>query len=168
MYQYECYCHEWHESKTRSAHCRHIAQPRLYIPTEQDYGVNRGPWVEKVEAELLTGKRHALLTHEGAESLAVVVFRQNPDATNVIDIRNISVNPDVRHRHFGSFLLHNTDHVISEVYPTGDTLMVDTKATNEQMISFLLTQGYTEAETADLYDSGKPDIVFRKQLNVAA
>lgn len=141
-----------------------LRKPRLWIPTKADYGESHSAWLEKTEAELSDGTRHALFAKTGSQTVGAVVFRQNQEKSEIVDIRNISISPDTRGRYFGAFLLRNSEYLAKEVYPQLSCFTVDTKLTNHSMRSFLKSQDYQEKSVLDLYDSGRQDVVLKKQL----
>lgn len=141
----------------------HLRQPRLWIPTEEDYA-DHGEWLEKVEAELVGDRRHALMATFGKIVVGAIVFRPEPHDPKTIGIRNISINPDYEGRYVGAFTLRNTEYAARESYPEAKRIIIDTKTTNHAMISFLESQHYLPEEIIDLYQSGKPDIVLAKHL----
>ncbi len=144
----------------------HLRQPRLWIPTEKDYPMHAA-WVEKTEAELVSGSRHALLAKFGRAVAGAIVFRPEPDEPTTVDIRNISINPDFRGRHVAAFTLRNAEFVAREHYPETSQYTVDTKLTNHEMLAFLESQGYTPVEIVDLYSSGTPDVVLSKNYTTS-
>lgn len=141
-----------------------LRAPRLYIPTEADYGSHHEPWLAKTEYELTSGTRHALLIEDEIGSAGVGIFRIDSDNPDVVDFRNISIDPRVGGRRFGSFLVRNVEHIASFTYPEATTLRVDTKHTNSDMIAFLERQGYVRQSMSDLYSSGKLDIILQKPI----
>ncbi len=141
-----------------------LRAPRMFIPTEQDYGASHEPWLAKTEHGLITGERHALLAQDGQYMAGAEVFRLDSDDPSIVDARNISVNPDYRGRFFGAFLVRNVEHLAILMYPEVTTMRVDTKLTNEDMLSFLERQGYVQQALADLYGSGKMDVILYKTV----
>ncbi len=141
-----------------------LRAPRLWIPTQQDYGADHEVWLEKVEAELAAGKRYALHAQMGRRSVGVIIWRPNTQPRTV-DIRNISVSPEVRGRYFGPFMLRNVEYDIHKKYPDVKEVRVDTKTTNTEMRAFLGRQDYIEVGVEDLYDSGKPDVILQKIMD---
>lgn len=139
-----------------------MREPRLWIPTEEDYP-SHSQWLGKVEAGLSSGERHALFATIGGQTVGAVVSRQG-EVPNTVDIRNISISPDVKGRYFGAFLLRNSECLAREITPDVASIRVDTKATNLDMIAFLHTQGYSEIDETDLCNSGALDVVLEKSL----
>lgn len=147
----------------------HLREPRLWIPTERDYGSkSHSEWLEKTEAEIAAGTRYALMASFGRTIAGVTIFRPEPNEPSVAGIRNISINPAYEGRYVGAFLLRNTELLIGDIQPTANTIIVDTKITNTDMLSFLDRQRYqTNGQAADLYGSGKADIVLTKSITPA-
>lgn len=140
----------------------YLDEPRLWIPTEEDYGTRHGEWLEKIEHRLINKEAMALLATLGLEAAGVIIFR--PEDSETSSIRNISINPNYEGRRIGSFMLRNAEHAAQEAHPGTKRIIVDTKITNSAMISFLESQGYAPEEIVDLYDSGKLDVVLSKTL----
>lgn len=143
----------------------HLRQPRAYIDTAADYGAAHEAWLGKIEAELVSATRFALMATDGRETAGVIVFRPEPNKPETIGIRNISIKPAHKGQLFGSFALRTTERIASTLQPAARQIIVDTKTTNRDMIGFLHSQGYADLETTDLYDSGKPDLVLAKDLS---
>ena len=141
-----------------------LRAPRLWIPTYEDYGASVEGWLGKVEQELIDGKRHALYAQVGRQASGTVVWRPDIDDTSMIDIRNISIDPQVKGRYFGAFMVRNVEQLAREQYPNASTVRVDTKATNIDMLAFLARQGYSQQGTFDLYNSNKSDVILHKSL----
>ena len=137
--------------------------PRDMIPN-QDYGNKHEEWLERIEPRLIRGDVHALFGEFGRVAAGAIVFRPEPSDSNIAGIRCISIPPEFKGRRIASFMLRNTELLIEEMYPRTEEVIVDTKTTNHNMIAFLESQGYRPEEITDLYQSGKPDIVFSKTL----
>lgn len=143
----------------------HLREPRLWIPTEEDYGSQEHTnWLEKTEAELRECSRHALMATFGRTVAGALIFRVEPQNTETVGIRNISINPDFKGRLVGAFMLRNAEFLMREIYPEATKIIVDTKPTNYDMLGFLESQQYRPDEIIDLYQSGKPDVVLTKSL----
>lgn len=148
-------------SRTAASVADVLRSDRLFIPTSADYGDQKhADWVEKTEAELIAGTRSALFARRLGTAAGVIVWRPAPEPT-VIDIRNISITPLNRGQLFGSFMLRAVETAIAETAPDCK-IRIDTKSTNTEMMKFLLQSGYSVEGLADLYQSGKIDIIFAK------
>ena len=139
--------------------------PRLWIPTDQDYP-NHSVWLDKTEAQIVDGTKRAMAAYSGKLAVGSVIYQRHPEIPTVLELRNISLAPDMRGRHFGHFLLHTAEgEAARNDFPGIEEIVVDTKVTNEGMISFLLAQGYDIKEITDLYGLGAGlDVVFSKTL----
>jgi len=139
-----------------------LEKPRLWIP-ETDYP-DYYFWLEKVEEELGKDLKRGLLAYAGKEPVGAVLYQRHKGLDGTVEIKNISVSPDMRGRYFGAFMLRNVEmEALNFEYPDCDRIMVDTKTTNNDMIGFLLRQGYEPKTRTDLYGLGTgEDIVFTK------
>ena len=144
-----------------------LGRPRLWIPTAADYP-RHGEWLDKTETEIADGTKRAMLGYNGSDPVGVIVYRRNETQDNVVDIRNISFDPSVRGRLFGTFALRQAEYDATQNDFEGvDTFVVDTKITNTGMISFLERQGYVLARIADLYQDGTgEDAILTKSLPI--
>ena len=138
-----------------------LSQPRLWIPTEHDYP-RHTDWLDRTADELQRGHKRALLAYAESSPMGVIIYRPKQDDLETIEIRNISINPAVKGRLFGSLMLRQVEHD----YPDARTISVDTKITNEHMISFLESQGYGISAIEDLYgDNTELDALLTKSLD---
>lgn len=131
--------------------------PRLWIPTENDYGARHAAWVDETEADIALGKKYAMVARMGGQVLGAIVFRTDGH------IRNISMNPEIEGRYFGAFMLRNVEQELQDIGVVAT--YVDTKPSNEAMLGFLTAQGYEITGVEDLYGSGKPDALLTKSLS---
>jgi len=145
-----------------------LERPRLWVPASDypDYYY----WLHKVENELGSQVKRAMLAYSGGDPVGVVLYQRHKKQPDAVEIKNISVSPEVRHRYFGSFLLRNVEmEALGSDFPACSKLIVDTKVGNEGMIGFLLRNKYIPNGVADLYGLGAgDDILFSKnpaQLN---
>jgi ribosomal protein S18 acetylase RimI-like enzyme len=137
--------------------------PRIFIDTERDYPGLHTPWLGRNEAGLIAGKRQALLL-EGFQGRpdGAIVWRPNPDNPHIADIRNVSLNPELRSLGLGHAML---GVVLKELVRTGyDTATIDTKIYNEKMIKFLEGAGFSVTDILDLYESGTLDVCMQRNL----
>ena len=141
-----------------------LRKPRLWIPTEKDYP-SHGTWLEKVEAELQQGKKRAMIGFFGKVPVGAVIYQRHPEQYDTLEIRNISISPEVGNRYIGSFLLRNSEiEAAAQDFPGVSQSMVDTKVANRTMLSFLEGHGYALRDSADLYGSGQLDAILVKSL----
>lgn len=142
-----------------------LSQPRLWVPTAADYPRHK-EWLGKSEAQIAEGTKRALLAYVGANPVGAIVYRRHEAAKNIVEIRNISIDPEVHGRLFGAFMLRQVEtDSLAHDFPGTDTLTVDTKATNGDMIAFLEKQGFRPSDAVDLYSDGTGmDVVLTKSL----
>ncbi len=138
-----------------------LRQPRLWVPTAADYP-SHDQWLEKTEADLISGRKQAMTVQHDEADIGVVVYQRHPEASAVCEIKNISIMPQSRGRHIGSFTLRTAEVQAINDFPGIETLEIDTKLTNKDMITFLQLQGYVITKVADVYDSGMLDVVLTK------
>ncbi|MDB5160648.1 MAG: hypothetical protein JWO96_28 [Candidatus Saccharibacteria bacterium] len=145
-----------------------LESPRLWVPTHQDYP-KHNEWLQKAEAQIADDSKRAMLAYSGREPVGTVIYQRHQTRPGVVEVKNISVSPISRGRYFGSFLLRNTEiEATTQDFPNCTAVMVDTKITNTDMITFLHGQGYRLEEITDLYgqDAGL-DAVLVKSLAVS-
>lgn len=140
-----------------------LRRPRLWVP-EADYP-DYHYWLDKAEAELANGSKRAMLAYAGREPIGAVLYQRYKEDAMSVEIKNISVSPDMRGRYIGAFMLRNTEaEALAFDYPGSRRMVVDTKAANAGMVGFLLRQGYQPQGATDLYGLGAGiDITFAKQ-----
>jgi ribosomal protein S18 acetylase RimI-like enzyme len=139
-----------------------LRSERLWIPTGKDYP-RHAEWLGKTEYELLEGDKQAFLASVDRSPCGVIVYRSDPDNSQVVDIRNISITPQKRGILIGSFMLRQVERAAHE--KQASTLRVDTKIGNEAMIQFLTEQGYDIKGIEDLYGDGTgEDVVMEKSV----
>ncbi len=142
-----------------------LRQPRLWIPTGQDYPTH-GAWLDKTEAQLAEGTKRAMAAYMGGKPIGTVIYQQSSETPGLLEVRNISISPDARGRHVGSFLLRNAEiEAARNDFPGVEQVVVDTKVSNKEMIAFLQSEGYGLEYVTDLYgqDTGL-DAVLSKSL----
>lgn len=146
-----------------------LVQPRQWVPADEypDY-FNR--WIPKTEADILNNTKRAMLAMVYRTPAGVIVYRRHETRPRTVEIRNISVVPDFSNRLIGSFMLRQVELEATRYdYPDCDTVIVDTKASNERMLRFLEGHGYELETITDLYGLGAGlDAVLVKRLNQAA
>lgn len=142
-----------------------LRKPRLWIPTEKDYP-DHGTWLDKSEAQLQSGNKRAMAARLGSETVGAILYQRNPLSNASLEIRNISISPNIRNRYLGAFLLRNMEIEASRHdFPGVNEITVDTKETNHEMIAFLCSQGYSISKVVDLYGQGSGlDVVLTKSV----
>jgi ribosomal protein S18 acetylase RimI-like enzyme len=140
----------------------HLHRPRLWVP-ENDYPDYLG-WLERAHAQLKLGSKQAMVALSCGNVVGVVLYQKHQDVPDTLEIKNISVRPEVEGRYLASFLLKNAEVEGSRDFKTG-CVTVDTKASNVGMRLFLLRHRYTIQAEVDLYGlKAGQDLVFRKTV----
>lgn len=142
-----------------------LRRPRLWVPTQRDYP-RHNEWLERTEADLVAGRKRAMVCLHNRRPAAAVVYRRNPEQPSIVDIRNISVAPESSGRLVGSFLVTQAiREAVEHDYPEVTEVKVDTKITNQDMLDFLRTHGFTPEEITDLYHDGTGlDVVLTRPV----
>ena len=141
----------------------YLLGPRLWIP-KADYP-DFGDWVQKVWAQLKREEKRALVGISAGRIIGAVVYQRHRELPGALEVKNLTVRPDLQGRHVASFMLRNAevegvrDFGVSEV-------LVDAKARNAAIRAFLCRNGYSVAGMLDLYGlRAGEDLLFRKSLS---
>jgi ribosomal protein S18 acetylase RimI-like enzyme len=139
----------------------HLRGPRLWIP-RTDYP-DLEAWTEKVCAQLRREEKRAMVAIVGGSVVAAVVYQRKGGSGKALEVKNISVRPDQRGRHIASFLLRNAEIEGARDFGTS-RVVVDAKARNLEVRSFLTRNGYVPKEVSDLYGLGAgEDVTYLKR-----
>ncbi len=142
-----------------------MRSPRLWIPTKIDYP-DYDEWLLKVEAQIAAGEKRAMLARHNGKGVGAIVYGIHKAQPNSVDIRNVSIAPDSRGRYVGSFLLRNAEiEAIGIDFPDTESIFVDTKPANTEMLAFLGSHGYQQVAISDRYGLGTgPDVILEKSI----
>lgn len=142
-----------------------LEKPRLWIPGT-DYP-DYAEWLGKTSEELETEQKRAMIAFLGHEPVGSVVYQRHKTKPTVLEIKNISVSPDVRGRYVAGFLLRNTEiEGAKHDFPECTEIAVDTKVDNLAMTAFLMAQHYQPTVVTDLYGLTEvADLMFAKTVN---
>jgi ribosomal protein S18 acetylase RimI-like enzyme len=142
-----------------------LRSPRLWIPTERDYP-DYEEWLLKIEAQIATGKKRAMLAHHDGKGVGAIVYGEHATEPKAINIKNISIAPNARGRYIGSFMLRNTEvEAVDTDFAGTENIFVDTKPANSEMLAFLGSHGYHPVGVTDLYGLGTgPDVILKKSV----
>lgn len=140
----------------------YLRGPRLWIPRIDYPDFDR--WAEKVHRQLKSEEKRALWALSHDDVVGVVIYQRHKTMGAALEIKNITVRPDMRGRFIASFLFRNAEIEGSRDYGVQEVL-VDAKVSNVAIRSFLLGQGYRRRGVADLYRLGAGlDAVYGKVL----
>jgi len=140
----------------------YLLGPRLWIP-KIDYP-DFDEWIQKVHIQLKQEDKRAIIALSHRSIVGVVIYQRHQAEPEALEIKNITVRPDVQGRFIASFLLRN-----AEIEGTRDfnirRVLVDAKARNLTIRSFLFRNGYANLGSHDLYGLGAgEDIVYSKVI----
>lgn len=140
----------------------YLRGPRLWIP-RADYP-DFDDWSEKVHAQLKAEHKRALLALSHGAVVGAVIYQRHVTEPMTLEIKNVTVRPDMRGRYIARFLLRN-----AEIEGRADfgvrRVVLDAKASNVALRRYVEGQGYVSAEVRDLYGlGGGADVLFRKRL----
>lgn len=114
----------------------------------------------------MSGRKFGIAAYSATTMSGLVVAKR--DVPDLVDIRNVSIAPEVRRRAFGVFAIRQLLHTVKTGLPEVRKIRVDTKPTNTGMIAFLKGLGFESVGLRDLYSSGNPDLVLARTSGGAA
>lgn len=140
----------------------YLRGPRLWIP-RSDYP-DFEDWLSRAHTQLKREEKRAVVATTAGRIAGVVLYQRHRSLRGVLEVKNITVRPDVRGRLFASFMLRN-----AEVEGVADfrcsSVVVDAKAGNVEVRRLLLGEGYRPSATSDLYGLGSgPDVLYSKVI----
>jgi ribosomal protein S18 acetylase RimI-like enzyme len=140
----------------------YLRGPRLWIPQVDYPDFDR--WADKVHAQLKSEEKRAIVALARHEVVGAVVYQRHKTRPEALEIKNITVRPDMRGRFVAGFLLRNAEVEGAADYGVGDVI-VDAKARNVALRAYLFRQGYRQRGVADLYGLGAgEDVVYGKPI----
>ena len=138
----------------------YLSKPRLWVP-KLDYP-DYSNWMNQVHAQIRNESKRAMTAIEDGRIIGTVLYQKHKILQDTLEIKNISISPEKKGRHIASFLLRNAEIEGLRDY-NSRRVMVDTKANNIDMRSFLLSCRYRVLKEQDLYNLGSGlDVVFTK------
>jgi len=142
----------------------YLIGPRLWIP-QTDYPDFLG-WADRAHGELRTESKRAMLAFSHGDIVGVTIYQRHKKYRDALEIKNLTVRPDMRGRYIASFLLRNTEREGAKDF-SSKYVLCDSKADNYAVRAFLFQQKYSILGKHDLYSykSGE-DLVYRKNLPV--
>jgi ribosomal protein S18 acetylase RimI-like enzyme len=140
----------------------YLRGPRLWIPALDYPDFDR--WAEKVHAQLKSQEKRALVALSARAVVGAVIYQRHKAVPSALEIKNITVRPDMRGRFIAGFLLRNAEIEGAADYGVREVI-VDAKARNVAIRAYLLRQGYRRRGEQDLYGLGAgQDVVYGKRL----
>lgn len=140
----------------------YLLGPRLWVP-RRDYP-DYDDWVERTRVQLRSEDKRALTARSSGRIVGAVVYQRHRSDPGLLEIKNVSVRPDCQDRLFAAFLLRNAEVEGCKDFGVGEAV-VDAKARNAAVASFLVRCGYLPEGRADLYGLGAGnDLLFRRRI----
>lgn len=140
----------------------YLLGPRLWIP-RLDYP-DFFAWVDRTHAQLKSEEKRAIVALSGGNVCGAVIYQKHKTEPDTLEIKNITVRPDMRGRYVASFLVRNAE-VEGALDFKANRVVLDAKKRNSAIRSFLFKGGYLPLQTMDLYALGAgEDIVYAKRL----
>ncbi|PIE03825.1 MAG: hypothetical protein CSA81_00335 [Acidobacteria bacterium] len=152
-----------------------LRRDRLYIPTAVDYPDHDRWLFEKVIPGIESGDKHSVVCVEydgvgSSEPIAAIVYQQSQENPLDLEIKNVSVAPEVWGREIGRCALAQViKYGPGEFSKDINSVVVDTKETNLAMMAFLKSCGFVvtdEAVNSRLGHNGVPDVLLRRPLDL--
>jgi ribosomal protein S18 acetylase RimI-like enzyme len=144
----------------------YLRGPRLWIPKLDYPDFDR--WAEAVHAQLKTEAKRAMVALASGVVVGAVIYQRHRTVKHALEIKNLTVRPDMRGRFIASFLLRNAEIEGSADYGVHEAL-VDAKARNAGIRAHLVRHGYRVRAVQDLYGLGAgDDVVYGKPISTRA
>ncbi len=141
----------------KSVEKRNLDEMTKFI-LEQNLGyVNHFNWIEKARVELSSGYKEGILAYNNGIIVGDIVFQEHKELPKIGEIKNIRVHPKLRDRRVASFMLRQ-----AELEMPYDAIIVDARANQQDMISFLIANGYVCIGKRALYDDNNEDVIMIK------
>lgn len=142
----------------------YLRGPRLWIP-KMDYP-DFDAWCVKVHSQLKSEGKRALVALHSSNIVGAIVYQRHQTEGDTLEVKNLTVRPDMQGRHIASFLLRNAEVEGAHEFGVRQAL-IDAKVSNWGIRAYLLGQGYQILGATDLYGLGSgDDIIYHKPLRV--
>jgi hypothetical protein len=132
-----------------------LAKQNLGYPNYED-------WVQKCEHELDLGTKTPIVAYSNGHIAGNLIYQAHKQLPRIKEIKNLRIHPLVRRRNFAQFMLRQMELDQEENY---DAIMVDARASQQDIITLFLIAGYTPLLKRTLYDNHHQDIIMVKTLN---
>ncbi len=119
-------------------------------------------WVERTEHELDAGYKKAVMAISGRQLIGNAIYQENKRNNSFLELKNLRVHPSLRNRLFAAFMLRQVEADNSDKY---SGVILDARSDQQEIIKFLVRQGYTEIANVPLYDPNSPDVTMIKPLS---
>lgn len=139
---------------------RFLAGPRLWMPRSSypDYM----DWLAKIDREIDSGIKRALSCYSGTKLVGAAVFQRHKTIPQFLEIKNLTIAPEVGRRFVASFLVRNVE---AEARDKFTHTICDAKKDNIVMRQFLTSNKYKAVADLDLYGlKAGTDTVYLKEI----
>lgn len=139
-----------------------ISGPRLWIP-KTDYP-DFDEWAEKSWRELKKDAKRAMVAFTLSNVVGVVIYQRHKKIKDALELKNLTVRPEVHGRYIASFLLRNSE-IEGAIEFKSSYVICDAKKHNLPIRFFLERHHYKVVGSEDLYslNSGS-DLIYQKPL----
>jgi ribosomal protein S18 acetylase RimI-like enzyme len=143
----------------------YLRGPRLWVPSIDYPDFDR--WAAKVYQQLKSERKRALVALSYGDVVGAVIYQRHQVDADALEIKNITVRPDVRGRNVARFLLRNAE--IEGAHDFGShVVFCDAKIKNVAIRAHLLQSGYRVKRVEDLYGLGAgEDVLYAKRLGAS-
>ena len=118
-------------------------------------------WANKTRKQIDSGEKTAIIALSEGKIVADIIYQQHKVLPRVRELKNLRVHKELGGRGFARFILRQAE----SDRPDYDLIMGDARQGESEVISLMLTSGYTQIANANLYDRENNDIVFAKTFN---
>ena len=120
-------------------------------------------WVSRCEAEIYEGYKNAILAFSEGKLVGNIIFQQHKQMGQALEIKNLRVDPSIRRRDFGHFMLQQLKAEANQSKKYG-LIICDTRASQKDIISLVEFSGFREIARTPLYDSNEEDVILTLPL----
>jgi len=124
-------------------------------------------WLQKTESQLERGEKQAILAFQEGRLVGDLVYQvcRDEGLGNLIEIKNLRINPEVRERYFASFMLRQLYAECGDKY---GGLLVDVRVNQKQTRDFFISQRFNPIMNISLYEKKMNEIVMFKPFGEEA
>lgn len=143
----------------------YLQGPHLGNGMPQRHYPDYADWLRRVRVELGTRQKRAIIAIDGETIVGAIVYQHHQKEPDVLEIRHISVCPEMRGRNIASFMLRNLEIEGQRDFPGVTRVYCDAKPENHEIRLFLLLHDFVIVGIFDLYGLGAgEDMLFSKSL----
>lgn len=140
----------------------YLTGPRLWIP-QADYP-DYDDWIQKVHFQLKKEEKRALIALYNNKVVGAIIYQRHLEQSDALEIKNITVRPDMQGRYIASFLLRNSEIEGMHDFKI-EKVLIDAKVKNLEIRSFLFKNNYLPVKIANLYQLNMDeDVIYEKEL----